>query len=483
MERVGLDTCGHLEQEQEQMQDPNRSLALESLPTEVLVALLSAAHSTADLRSLISASPRLYQIFVSAKREVLLSIVTNDLGAALRDAVAALLLTPTRLNCRGPTYLDECERVIRRYEALPHGADGALSSTIALPTAAVIQLSRLNRSVQFLVDEFAESRLPELRKIHPDAGGPLTPAERRRLARALLRHQVLARIEYGDRLLRVEAGEHLPRETAMMHRFLRLFKPWKIEQLAEAHSFLNELVWRAFPPLRGLPSLDQRVSQQWDRKRDAAFDDLCGLHGALVEAERAHSNSTSNNLGPRRFRAIPPAGMVLTARFRFLRAGPLPGHSAGSHSVAREFRPLRDELYRHEDALPQLVYEGDGNDDAAPPFAWVDGHGGLDCQRWGDQVRREVVPGEEEQEEEGTSTARQRIWVRENRDRWRWLGFVFYDRRRVELLKTRIPVYETGWLTAAPPSDEELQESYDKARLAQPKPTRPSRRANATRGG
>jgi hypothetical protein len=128
--------------------------------------------------------------------------------------------------------------------------------------------------------------------------------------------------------------------------------------------------------------------------------------------------------------------------------------------------------------MPALVHADDeGDDDAGPPFAWVDAQGGLDCQRWGVQVRREVL-----QEGQDDTTARQRIWIREYLDQWRWLGFVFWDQTRVEVLKTRMPVYEKGWLTTAPPSDEELRELRQKVLLSRPEPMRRSRRLNRVRG-
>jgi hypothetical protein len=102
--------------------------------------------------------------------------------------------------------------------------------------------------------------------------------------------------------------------------------------------------------------------------------------------------------------------------------------------------------------MPPLAPTED--DDAAPPFGWVDAHGGLDCQRWGHQLLREVL--QEGQEE---LTACQYYWTSEHLDKWRWLGFVFWGQARVELLKTQMPVYETGWLTAAPPPDKELRKA------------------------
>jgi hypothetical protein len=159
---------------------------LESLPTEVLVAILLAC-STADLYALIRSSPAIYEVFRRAKRNILVSIVTRDLGPALRDAVAATLITPAEFRSR-----EESERKIQQYEAL-RGDRWAVSG---LPADAVITLVQVNRSVQFFIDEYAASRLPELRKIHPDAASALTTNERQCLAQAMLRHQVLMRIEW-----------------------------------------------------------------------------------------------------------------------------------------------------------------------------------------------------------------------------------------------------------------------------------------------
>lgn len=163
---------------------------------------------------------------------MLLSIVATDLGPALRDAVAALLITPARVEYRRETYSEECEGIIHRYEALPRG-DGGLASARGLAADAVVALVRANRSVQFFIDDFAACTLPELHKIHPDAAGSLTATERRRVARALLRHQVLARIDTGP-------------EAAVIHKFCGLFRPWETHQLADAHSLLCNMVSRAF---------------------------------------------------------------------------------------------------------------------------------------------------------------------------------------------------------------------------------------------
>ncbi|KAK8034576.1 hypothetical protein PG993_009571 [Apiospora rasikravindrae] len=70
----------------------------------------------------------------------------------------------------------------------------------------------------------------------------------------------------------------------------------------------------------------------------------------------------------------------------------------------------------------------------------------------GRHLRREVLPPG--QTEFSNDQVR---WMHTKLHRWRWLGFPFFDRARVERLKTRLPVYATGWLTVPPPPSEECR--------------------------
>ncbi|KAK7968941.1 hypothetical protein PG988_008014 [Apiospora saccharicola] len=136
-----------------------------------------------------------------------------------------------------------------------------------------------------------------------------------------------------------------------------------------------------------------------------------------------------------------------------------------------ELRHLRDELYGSEDAAPPV--EGfstdDDNDDEAdagetgrrPPFAWVDRNDGLDCRRWGVNLGRELLPPGQQEE----ITPRQYRWMSVPLQRWRWLGFAFFDRARAELLKEHLPEYGTGWLTRPRPPDEECNRTEDDWRV------------------
>ncbi|GKT44323.1 uncharacterized protein ColSpa_04504 [Colletotrichum spaethianum] len=425
---------------------PKQSLSLfESLPIDLVVALLSALISIADLHALIRASPAIYRIFLSAKRAVLVAIVARDLGPALRDAVGATLIAPTRFEDRVATYFDEIEKVIQRYKALPR-SNGGLASASGLSADAAVAIVQLNRSVQFLIDEIAASKLKKLRKVHPGAGGSLTVNERRRLAQALLRHQILAHLE---------CSPTLSRGAAVVHMFFDLLKPWEMHQLADIHSFVRWVQSCAFLHSKETELVDRRrhgrSKTRLQKEKDEALCNLGTLHRKIV-AERkrlaADKGLTTAFLSSHCARTA-MSKVSASAHFQFLIAGPISLH-AGSGRMAEESRSLRHELYQRENSMPPLVPSED--DPSAPPFAWVDGHGSLDCQRWGTLARREVLPAGQED-----IMARQQIWMRQKLDQWRWLGFPFWDVARVEMLKTRLPVFETGWLTVAPPPDEECE--------------------------
>lgn len=414
---------------------------LESLPSEVLMELMAALCSMADLRALISASPTFFRLFRSAKKEVLVNMVAWDLGAGLRDCIAATLITPNRLTYGDVEYAAKCRRVLDRYAALP-GRDGGILAARGLSADEALALVWTNRSVQFFVDEYHASKVADLRRIHPDAAYPLTAGERRRIGQALLRHQVLARIQ---------AGDALPAPAAVLRGFFALFRPWEMQQLADIHGFVCEMVWEAHRYCHEERTAGFRAGRR-KTTLDAALCDLAALHKKLLE-ERARLAADPGLVErtpevPFPFELEMAGHRTVSGRYGFLGAGPLP-RQVGADRVAEEHQGLRDDLYQREDEMPPLVFNrGDDLNDAAPPFGWVDAHGGLNCQRWGRYVWREVIPAGQ-----ATTTGHQRDWMKYQLRRWRWCGFAFWDRARVELLKSRLPEYYTGFLASAPPPD------------------------------
>lgn len=425
---------------------------LECLPGDVLVGILAAARSAPDLHALIGASPVVYRVFLSAKRAVLLAILDRDLGPALRDAVAAALLAPARLA------VEEATTAIRHYATLPHGP-GARTLARGLSEGDLSTLVKTNHSVQFLIDDFA-ARRTALGHIHHDAAGPLTAPERWRLAQALLRHQFLARIE---------RGEQLPYAYNLLRAFVALWTPWEMQQLADVHSFIGNIIRRAFTSARnraGSSLISGGIARSIEAEENMTMYSLRALHRKFVDEGAHKETEQSVSVEFDDFRCRPAS--ALGARFNFLVAGPLPCQT-GADLVSQGDWSLRDELYRSEDAKPSLVHIGDYND-SSPPFGWVDANGGLDCQRWGCHLRREVLDD---------PTAHQRIWMRWRLSYWRWLGFAFWDKARIELLKARLPMYPTGWLTVAPPSSDDCKAELISV-LSPPEGRRSGRKSRAT---
>lgn len=414
---------------------------LELLPSEILVAILSCAQSRDDLHSLIRASPVVYTAFCATRQAVLTSIVVQSLGSGIRDAITVTQIVKPDFK---PTKWNETfDEAIERYDAVPHG----LENTRGLLIDDIIALVHVNHDVQFLIDDFAATKLPELRDVHPEAATPLTTTERQRLVQAVLRHQVLACLDYNDFFWS-------ERNRPILQKFLGLFCAWEVQQLADAHGFVVKTIYRANQHRRGPWMMTRdRFSPREEHTRKAIKD--IGLLRKDILAER--ERNLEGGQAPERTIMLPglPA---FPCRFNYLIAGPRPNDMLAQH-LAAQVHPV--ELYDREDASPALMFY-EASD--APPFAWVDGHAGIDCQRWGQYLWRQPA--------EALSAGR-RMWMRQKLNRWRHLGFMFWDRGRVELLKTRLREYETGWLTGGPPPDEVCREE---ARQHAVQPARSGRR-------
>lgn len=123
------------------------------------------------------------------------------------------------------------------------------------------------------------------------------------------------------------------------------------------------------------------------------------------------------------------------------------------YGISARRRYEREELYPLEDTLPSLLVSDDAvNDPAAPPFGWLDGHDHIDCQRWGRNILRATI-----QQGDTDNSNAQLYWMEQMRSRWCRLGFAFWDRERVEVLKTCLPSFQTGWLARGPPSRNDPQ--------------------------
>ncbi|CAG9982967.1 unnamed protein product [Clonostachys byssicola] len=412
---------------------------------DVLLAILSASHSTGDLYSMVRSSRAVYDAFRSAKRTVLISIVARDLGwSGLRTATAATLITPATFP-NGSRHEGDENPAIKLYESVVH-EDRGLSFARGLSEVELAKLVRINRGVQFVVDQYAAARLPRLREIHADAARELSFRERQRLAHSFLRHQVLASMQ--------SLGV-MTQGTVAYEQLFDLFRPWEIQQITDAHSFLRAMTLFVFPSCERIPRSLWGVhltGREWWRDSDEheAMDDLVVMHVRFLE-KFGHKTMADLEMEldiSKREREA--RRNMMPASYNFLAARSLP--QASSSQWAEQYWSLRGEIYHREDALPGLfAVENDDDGNQSAPFAWIDGHRGIDCQRWGEDLFRVTLPPGQ-----GNLTDLQINWTRLIVRQWRWLGFMFWDRERAELLKSKLPEYATGWLTRPPPCDDDL---------------------------
>ncbi|CAG9948291.1 unnamed protein product [Clonostachys rosea f. rosea IK726] len=412
---------------------------------DVLLGVLSASHNTGDLYSLVRSSRVVYEVFRSAKRTVLISIVARDLGwSGLRTATATTLITRATFR-QGAGYEGDAKTAIKLYESIAH-EDRGISFAKGLSEAEFTNLVRINRGVQFVVDQYAATRLPRLQEINLDAGAELNFRERQRLAHAFLRHQVLASIQ--------SLGV-ITQGTVVYEQLLDLFRPWEVQQITDVHSFLRVMASFVFPSRERIPRSLWGVyltGREWWRDSDEqeAMGDLVVIRARFLE-KIGHKTMADLEMEldiSKREREA--RHNIMPASYNFLAAGSLPQTS--SSQVTEHYWSLRDEIYQREDALPGLfAVEDDEDGSQSAPFGWIDGHRGIDCQRWGGDLFRETLPPGQE-----NLTALQMNGTRLVVRQWRWLGFIFWDRERVELLKSKLPEYATGWLTRPPPCDDNL---------------------------
>ena len=407
--------------------DRRATCPFEELPTDALVAVLSALDSYTDLHQVIHASPLIYKNFLSAKRTVLLSIVKKDLGPVIRDAVA-LSLTEKLDYWEG--YHVEANRAIQQYKHLPIGSN----SLKCVDINNVISIVQINRTMRFFVDLFVSIRQSVLKDIH--AAWSISTFERQRIAQALIRHQILMRIH-------PKQNSAFPKEENLRQNFFSLFTSWEMEQLAEAHEFVYNICSSLFQRERELN--DGIFFLQ--KKKHILYPwiwDLAKLRQEVVSrcaADPGMAEEISACLKTEENRLTGCFADFLSASHGFPnRVTPYPTPTIPLWFGTREAQMIeaREELYRREQEMPVLIAGKLATD---PPYGWVDALDGLNCCRWGKDLLPCPLPNTIIDREFDVDT---------KFSRWRWMGFMFWDKEHIETLKTHTAEfsrYLTGWLT------------------------------------
>jgi hypothetical protein len=291
-------------------------------------------------------------------------------------------------------------------------------------------MAALTRAVFYFVDLYESFRMPYFKQtLDPPCDWSMSRTERRRIAQALLRFQIMANMN-GGRLWQPSGSK---REFFLV-TVLPLFQPWELEQASEMDHFLASLCGALIHCEKTMSGETIHPSFQ---RQDYYFNRYCNLEAfraKLVEA----TDRDRELLGRLKANPVVCSGkMGRESLFEWL---------AASH---RYQEPPSDDyppVTRYLDGM-KLTDDGPAQapgfkDDSptGPPWAWVDAFNGRTTDRWGVDLVPERPPHNDLWEEH--------MEMEELLKSWRWLGLMFWDRDRAEeLLKNKIlEPCTSGWL-------------------------------------
>lgn len=388
--------------------------ALELLNTDVLYVIMTACSSLDDLSAFIHASPILYRSFLSSKSQVLIKVVANQLGPAIRDAT--LLVRTQRFT--GDDHEAKVDDVVKDYRKC---LQAVLPPAASLDATTVMQLAKTTRVIFHFVGLYGYFRFRYFRN-HLDPAQEhksMSLAERQRIALALIRFQLLVNFHCGTYFR--------PRNYPyFVNKVLSLFEPWEMEQISEMDCFLFGLcaALQMNEKIVTTPNGRAQLSVGLQYYIDHYHTDLGALYDKFREA--------STRLGDTLLDRLCEHDGVLGGEMN----GAYVGFTwlAGSHRITpppHEDPDLNvDNSYQASDCVSTHFEQ---------PWAWKDALSG-GTRRWG----LDLVP--DPVNEENTEEHREASKLLES---WRWAGVVFWDRERVERLKTAkvLARCTTNWLS------------------------------------
>ncbi|KAK8101842.1 hypothetical protein PG999_012216 [Apiospora kogelbergensis] len=389
---------------------------LESLPDDILLHFQSFCHSLVDLYAFIRASPDLYRVFRTAKRTILYRIARRDVGPVIRDYIALASLSLHPLNVDNHDI--DVARFLGRYRRLLANEELAVHTH----TMCSVEIIRAKRTVQFFVDMYARSRIPVLGLQVPEAGTPLTALEFQRLSQVFVRYQIFT-------ILFPRHSWHV-RQMGNRSVFAALFKPWEMEQLSTAHGFLLSVSFIQRLGDNFAEHADFRGG--WEKEADN-FEDLNHFQRGIEAVDGADKEVTIDlHFGPDSIRYECYWAMIRSSHLYPVH------HSLPLHRPEKIAMVQTQHLLRSNEAVRPGLSAGPSV--VSPPFGWVDAMGGLDCLRWGAALLPCRCDGI-------VASDCSDLW--KDFRRWRSLGFLFWDKERVEHLKGHYRWYKSDWITEA----------------------------------
>ena len=244
--------------------------SLERLPTEIQSAILLNIDDVTSLKSLIHASPRYHSTYLTQRHAVFESVLFNSIHPdVLYDAFAAVDSNTTLSSdvkdraTRVKTFLSEYKDNRHKWTPPEHLDLGRLSG-----------LARLQNQVQNATEDLcrvASSSHP-FTGTQVQHGGPLSANESRRFQRAFYRFEIFCNLfrnwksppadeSLSDASNRGRESSSGLDSMEKSSRFLGLFNPWEVEELACVrdyfYNYYRRMLHKFEPELRERkPKLD-----------------------------------------------------------------------------------------------------------------------------------------------------------------------------------------------------------------------------------
>ena len=242
---------------------------LERLPTEIQSAILLNIGDIASLESLVCASPRYHSTYLSQRHAILKRVLFNSIHPhVLYDAFFAIdstkpMTSDRRLRAtRVRTFLSDYKDSRENWAPPEH-----------LDLESLSRLARLQNHVQHSTEDLcrvatSSHPFPDIQIMH---GKELSINERRRLYRAFYRFDIFCNLfrswkhppddELSKSLNRQHKKGFELEPLEKSSRFLSLFNPWEVEELACVRDYFFNyygcMLHKFEPDLRkGKPQLD-----------------------------------------------------------------------------------------------------------------------------------------------------------------------------------------------------------------------------------
>ncbi|KAF9765755.1 hypothetical protein IL306_001895 [Fusarium sp. DS 682] len=218
----------------------------ESFPLDILHHVLLAVDSTADLSSLIRASPTIYQHYVQHRTFWLRNCFELELGPSIVDAFTVHLCNTTEFRTKRTK--DNILRFIETYRS--QRRQYYTPQSVLLDKEQIIPVVAFHsKTVKPLASQF----VTWTQSHHASLSSPaqLSTTEARRILRAFYRYQLFCNL-FG---LVGQSRQGICTSEERLEWFLDIFEPWEIEEILCVNAFvedkykqvLREVTWDFHP--------------------------------------------------------------------------------------------------------------------------------------------------------------------------------------------------------------------------------------------